>query len=64
MKWVTGYSALLKESVKKDIYILTAFGFYVGVTRKDLKYSIGNIRYKYLLDLDYNVVYIRKMVKI
>lgn len=64
MKWITGYSALLKESVKKNIYILTAFGFYVKITRNDLKYSIGKTRYKYLIDNAYEAPFIKKMIKI
>jgi hypothetical protein len=64
MKWINGYSNLLKIAVKKDIYILTAFKFFIGVTRRDLKLSIGKYRYKYLVEVFDNAVFIKNMIKL
>ena len=44
---VNSYSQLLKVSTKKDIHILTPFRFYVKVTRKDIKESLGKDYNKY-----------------
>jgi hypothetical protein len=62
-KWIVGYSNLLKIATKKDIYILTAFGFYIGITRRDLKYSIGKFRYKFLIQIT-NAIFIKNMKRI
>jgi|WetSurSiteA1Bulk_404760.scaffolds.fasta_scaffold24276_4 hypothetical protein len=61
--WISGYSNLLKKAVKQDIYILTAFGFYIGITRRDLKYSIGKRRYKFFIEIT-NAIFISNMKRI
>ena len=45
-----------------DIYILTAFGFYIGCTRRDLKLSLGKQYCKCSFGIEVtNAIFIKKI---
>jgi len=62
MERINSFSALLKRSSKMDIYILTAFGFYIGCTRRDLKLSLGKQYCKCSFGIEVtNAIFIKKI---
>lgn len=61
IKVAKSYSEMRRIASNKDIYILTEFGFFVRVTKQDLKLSIGKHKFVYYLKIFEHSVYIDNM---
>ena len=56
---VGSFNELRKYSNHKTLFILTAFKFYVRITKTDLRYSLGKHKYSFVIDIRNTAVFIK-----